>query len=88
MTIFSQRYAFTGNLQKGSVARFKGTLNHMSYCFGKSFAYEGLYVIDGSVFPTSIGANPQLSIYGLASRNASALAERLAGTQIEWPRSA
>ena len=38
---------------------------------------NGLYVIDGSVFPTSIGANPQLSIYGLSARNASALADKL-----------
>ncbi len=28
---------------------------------------ENLFVIDGSVFPTSLGVNPQLSIYGLAS---------------------
>ncbi|WP_240441141.1 hypothetical protein, partial [Pseudomonas aeruginosa] len=29
-------------------------------------------------FPTSIGANPQLSVYGLTAQLASALAERLA----------
>jgi choline dehydrogenase-like flavoprotein len=28
---------------------------------------ENLFVVDGSVFPTSLGVNPQLSIYGLAS---------------------
>jgi choline dehydrogenase-like flavoprotein len=33
--------------------------------------------MDGSVFPTSIGANPQLSIYGLVTRNATKLAEQL-----------
>jgi len=27
---------------------------------------EGLYVVDGSVFPTSIGANPMQSIYTFA----------------------
>ena len=32
---------------------------------------ENLTICDGSVFPTSIGANPQLSIYGLAARNIS-----------------
>lgn len=43
-----------------------------------SYKYlNGLYVIDGSVFPTSLGVNPQLSIYGLSARNATALAERL-----------
>jgi choline dehydrogenase-like flavoprotein len=36
-------------------------------------------VHDGSVFPTSIGANPQLSIYGLIARNASELAKTLTG---------
>jgi len=34
---------------------------------------------DGSVFPTSLGANPQLSIYGLVARNASLLAAELSG---------
>ena len=40
---------------------------------------ENVTVIDGSLFPTSIGANPQLSIYGIASRAATALAKRLGG---------
>lgn len=35
---------------------------------------DGLYVFDGSIFPTSIGANPQLSIYGLVAKLASELA--------------
>ena len=30
-------------------------------------ALENLYVVDGSVFPTSLGVNPMESIYGLAS---------------------
>jgi choline dehydrogenase-like flavoprotein len=33
-----------------------------------------LHVIDGSVFPTSLGVNPQLSIYGMAHLVASRLA--------------
>ena len=37
---------------------------------------ENLYVIDGSVFPTSLGVNPQESIYGLARLMASRLAAR------------
>ncbi|MGY5451200.1 GMC family oxidoreductase N-terminal domain-containing protein [Agarivorans sp. MS3-6] len=36
-----------------------------------------LSVIDGSIFPTSLGANPQLSIYAIALRNAQLLAKRL-----------
>jgi choline dehydrogenase-like flavoprotein len=34
---------------------------------------DNLWVFDGSVFPTSIGANPQLSIYGLICKQATAL---------------
>ena len=40
---------------------------------------ENLSVFDGSLFPTSIGANPQLSIYGLVSKLSSSLATRLQG---------
>lgn len=36
-------------------------------------------VHDGSIFPTSIGANPQLSIYGFTARLTSGLAQRLTG---------
>lgn len=42
--------------------------------FGRHHQIENVSVIDGSVFPTSIGANPQLSIYGLSWRNAARLA--------------
>ncbi len=45
---------------------------------GRHWHLENLSVHDGSLFPTAIGANPQLSIYGLAARNASLLAEALA----------
>lgn len=38
--------------------------------------FENLYVIDGSVFPTSLGVNPQESIYGLARLMATRLAAR------------
>jgi choline dehydrogenase-like flavoprotein len=44
--------------------------------------YRGLVnlsVHDGSLFPTSLGANPQLSIYGLAAQLASGLAADLTG---------
>jgi choline dehydrogenase-like flavoprotein len=46
---------------------------------GRHFQIENLSIHDGSVFPTSIGANPQLSIYGLVARNASLLATALTG---------
>ena len=36
-----------------------------------------LSVHDGSVFPTSLGANPQVSIYALAARSTTGLAAAL-----------
>jgi choline dehydrogenase-like flavoprotein len=47
---------------------------------GKFHHSDNLYVIDGSVFPTSIGANPQLSIYAMALKQASALVDTIRGT--------
>jgi choline dehydrogenase-like flavoprotein len=44
---------------------------------GRHHQLANLSIHDGSLFPTSIGANPQLSVYGLSARLASALAERL-----------
>ena len=40
---------------------------------------ENLHVVDGSVLPTSLGVNPQETIYGLAH----AVATRL---HADWPR--
>jgi choline dehydrogenase-like flavoprotein len=45
---------------------------------GRYRELENLYVFDGSLFPTSIGANPQLSIYAITAKLASGLAELLA----------
>jgi choline dehydrogenase-like flavoprotein len=53
----------------------RGVVDHR----GRHFQIENLTICDGSVFPTSIGANPQLSIYGLAARNISLLAAELQG---------
>ncbi|NRR28655.1 GMC family oxidoreductase [Oxalobacteraceae bacterium] len=46
---------------------------------GRYHGIANLSVHDGSLFPTSIGANPQLSIFGITARMASALAEQLTG---------
>jgi choline dehydrogenase-like flavoprotein len=46
---------------------------------GRHHQIGNLSVMDGSIFPTSIGANPQLSIFALAAQNASALAKELRG---------
>jgi choline dehydrogenase-like flavoprotein len=49
---------------------------------GVHWQIDNLSVHDGSVFPTSIGANPQLSIYGLVNKLAAGLAKRLSGRDI------
>ena len=64
-----------------------GRLRHVGRCApgrdamrkGATMAWRNLSVHDGSLFPTSIGANPQLSIYALAARLASGLAQELTG---------
>ncbi len=47
--------------------------------FGEHHHVNNLSVHDASLFPTSIGANPQLSVYALAARNSTRLAQRLRG---------
>lgn len=47
--------------------------------FGRHHQLENLSIFDGSVFPSSLGANPQLSIYGLTYRNVSRLIQQLKG---------
>ena len=49
---------------------------------GVHWQVENLSVHDGSVFPTSIGANPQLSIYGTTNRMATQLVKRLTGKDV------
>ena len=44
---------------------------------GVHWQIENLSIHDGSIFPTSIGANPQLSIYGTVNRLAQGLVKRL-----------
>lgn len=45
---------------------------------GRHHHLDNLYVIDGSVFPTSLGVNPCETIYALAARNSTLLADRIA----------
>jgi hypothetical protein len=46
---------------------------------GRHHVLENLHVFDGSIFPTSLGTNPQLSIYAMVARMAGGLARSLAG---------
>ncbi|OOG43865.1 GMC family oxidoreductase [Polaromonas sp. A23] len=49
---------------------------------GVHWQLENLSIHDGSIFPTSIGANPQLSIYGVVNRLAQELARKLTGRAV------
>lgn len=49
---------------------------------GRHWQLENLSVHDGSLFPTSIGANPQLSVYGLANRLGTGLLQALGGKPV------
>ena len=50
---------------------------------GTHWQVSNLSVHDGSLFPTSIGANPQLSVYGFANKLATGLAKRLSGRDVQ-----
>lgn len=50
---------------------------------GVHWQIENLSIHDGSIFPTSIGANPQLSVYGTVNRLAQGLAKRLTGQDVK-----
>jgi cholesterol oxidase len=45
---------------------------------GESFGHPGLFVVDGSVMPGPVGANPSLTIAALAERFSTRVVERLA----------
>lgn len=48
------------------------------------FGVDGLYVMDGSAVPSSLGANPQVTIMALATRAAQKLAERVSRQQMAF----
>ncbi len=50
---------------------------------GRHWQLANLSVHDGSLFPTSVGANPQLSVYGLANMLATGLAKELSGRSVQ-----
>ena len=56
-----------GSDAKHSAVDLQGRYHHLA----------NLYVLDGSLFPTSIGANPQLSIYAITAKLAAGLAAAL-----------
>jgi choline dehydrogenase-like flavoprotein len=44
---------------------------------GKVHQYDNLYVMDGSVFPTSLGVNPQVTIFTLSSMMSAKLSQQV-----------
>ena len=53
----------------------RGVIDHL----GRHFQLVNVSVHDGSMLPTSLGVNPQVTIYSLAARAASALVAKLTG---------
>jgi choline dehydrogenase-like flavoprotein len=49
---------------------------------GVHWQLQNLSIHDGSLFPTSIGANPQLSVYGAVNRLAQGLVKKLTGRDV------
>ncbi len=58
--------AMMGAKAKGAVVRSEDLRHH---------TIDNLHVMDGSLFPTSLGVNPQLSIYGVTHLMSARLAE-------------
>ena len=54
---------------------------------GEAFELPGLFVMDGSILPTSIGVNSQLPIMSMSARLAWRLAERLTRDKVRHARS-
>lgn len=67
---------FTAHLM-GGCAMGEHERNSVINSDGRFHYADNLSVFDGSMFPTSIGANPQHSIYGFVCRNATTLAGTL-----------
>lgn len=63
--------------QMGGCAMGEDPRQAVADSHGRHHHAENLSIFDGSLFPTSIGANPQLSIYGFTARNATRLARQL-----------
>jgi choline dehydrogenase-like flavoprotein len=69
---------FTAHLMGGCMMSEDETMGVVN-SQGRHHQLTNLSIFDGSVFPTSLGVNPQLSIYGLTAQNATALAATLKG---------
>jgi choline dehydrogenase-like flavoprotein len=64
--------------QMGGCAMGSNPEHSVTNGFGEHHQIANLSIHDASLFPTSIGANPQLTVYALAARNSHRLAVKLA----------
>ncbi|WP_020410641.1 GMC family oxidoreductase [Hahella ganghwensis] len=71
-----QSRLFTAH-QMGGCAMGENPSSSVVNSDGQHHHIDNLSVIDASTFPTSVGANPQLSIYAMAARQATQLAQKL-----------
>ncbi len=56
--------------QMGTAAMGKDPARSVTDSWGRCHGYANLFVCDGSLFPTSLGVNPQITIAALADRTA------------------
>lgn len=65
--------------QMGGCAMGEDPRHSVVNSYGEHHQLTNLSIHDASIFPTSLGANPQLTVYALAARNSQRLADRLKG---------
>ncbi|MEB3196327.1 MAG: GMC family oxidoreductase [Candidatus Sericytochromatia bacterium] len=64
------RLALFSAHQMGTAAMGRDPASSVTDGFGRVHGMENLWIADGSLFPTSLGVNPQITIAALADRNA------------------
>lgn len=70
MVIEPNRFAVFSAHQMGTAAMGKDPATSVTDSWGRMHQYRNLFVCDGSLMPTSIGVNPQITIASLADRTA------------------
>lgn len=70
MAIDPCRMALFSAHQMGTAAMGRDPATSVTDSWGRCHAYRNLFVCDGSLFPTSLGVNPQITIAALADRTA------------------